>query len=162
MSCLGYYFHIDRDSFRTAMPWRSRPKRCDRPWLRRLRRWTILQKNSISLKHVSYIQHLAITKSALLIAQSHEFLRNGWRECRGNAVYFIQERWGCFSCTFLSSCGSSLTDLFFQWFSSGTEFSEYAEGGHYKMSKADKRENIIMVCLSLKRLTTTTTFFPDC
>ncbi|PPR05713.1 hypothetical protein CVT26_008954 [Gymnopilus dilepis] len=31
------------------------------------------------------------------------------------------------------------------WFSSGTEFSEYAEGGHYKMSKADKRENIIMV-----------------
>jgi len=32
-----------------------------------------------------------------------------------------------------------------QWFSSGTTFSEYAEGGHYKMSKADKRENIILV-----------------
>ncbi|KAG6814069.1 hypothetical protein H0H92_003116 [Tricholoma furcatifolium] len=32
-----------------------------------------------------------------------------------------------------------------QWFSSGTTFSEYAEGGHYKMSKADKRENIIMI-----------------
>ncbi|KAF9015116.1 nucleophile aminohydrolase [Cyathus striatus] len=31
------------------------------------------------------------------------------------------------------------------WFSSGTNFSEYAEGGHYKMSKADKRENIIMI-----------------
>lgn len=31
------------------------------------------------------------------------------------------------------------------WFSSGTTFSEYARGGHYKMSKADKRENIIMV-----------------
>ncbi|THH11214.1 hypothetical protein EW145_g799 [Phellinidium pouzarii] len=31
------------------------------------------------------------------------------------------------------------------WFSSGTTFSEYAKGGHYKMSKADKRENIIMV-----------------
>ncbi|KAF8168151.1 glutamine amidotransferase [Crassisporium funariophilum] len=31
------------------------------------------------------------------------------------------------------------------WFSSGTEFSEYAEGGHYKMSKSDKRENIIMI-----------------
>ncbi|KAF8922604.1 nucleophile aminohydrolase [Mucidula mucida] len=31
------------------------------------------------------------------------------------------------------------------WFSSGTSFSEYAEGGHYKMSKADKRENIIMI-----------------
>ncbi|KAG6862360.1 hypothetical protein C0995_011800 [Termitomyces sp. Mi166 len=30
------------------------------------------------------------------------------------------------------------------WFSSGTTFSEYADGGHYKMSKADKRENIIM------------------
>ncbi len=35
-----------------------------------------------------------------------------------------------------------------QWFSSGTTFSEYADGGHYKMSKADKRENIIMVRLS--------------
>ncbi|THH16808.1 hypothetical protein EW146_g3883 [Bondarzewia mesenterica] len=33
------------------------------------------------------------------------------------------------------------------WFSSGTAFSEYAEGGHYKMSKLDKRENIIMVGL---------------
>ncbi|KAJ7630895.1 nucleophile aminohydrolase [Roridomyces roridus] len=31
------------------------------------------------------------------------------------------------------------------WFSSGTTFSEDAEGGHYKMSKSDKRENIIMV-----------------
>ncbi|KAF5313074.1 hypothetical protein D9619_003533 [Psilocybe cf. subviscida] len=31
------------------------------------------------------------------------------------------------------------------WFSSGTEFSEYAQGGHYKMSKSDKRENIIMI-----------------
>jgi len=31
------------------------------------------------------------------------------------------------------------------WFSSGTTFSEYAEGGHYKMTKADKRENIIMI-----------------
>jgi len=31
------------------------------------------------------------------------------------------------------------------WFSSGTSFYEYAKGGHYKMSKADKRENIIMV-----------------
>ncbi|KIY71003.1 N-terminal nucleophile aminohydrolase [Cylindrobasidium torrendii FP15055 ss-10] len=31
------------------------------------------------------------------------------------------------------------------WFSSGTSFSEYAEGGHYKMSKCDKRENIIMI-----------------
>jgi len=31
------------------------------------------------------------------------------------------------------------------WFSSGTAFSEYAPGGHYKMSKEDKRENIIMI-----------------
>ncbi|KAG5647943.1 hypothetical protein DXG03_006977 [Asterophora parasitica] len=31
-----------------------------------------------------------------------------------------------------------------EWFSSGTTFSEYADGGHYKMSKADRRENIIM------------------
>lgn len=31
------------------------------------------------------------------------------------------------------------------WFSSGTTFSEYMKGGHYKMSKADKRENIIMI-----------------
>lgn len=32
-----------------------------------------------------------------------------------------------------------------QWFSSGTEFNEYAEGGHYRMTKSDKRENIIMI-----------------
>ncbi|PIL31887.1 hypothetical protein GSI_06591 [Ganoderma sinense ZZ0214-1] len=31
------------------------------------------------------------------------------------------------------------------WFSSGSTFSEYAEGGHYKMSKTDKRENLIMI-----------------
>lgn len=31
------------------------------------------------------------------------------------------------------------------WFSSGTTFSEYMKGGHYKMTKADKRENIIMI-----------------
>ncbi|KAH8100665.1 N-terminal nucleophile aminohydrolase [Cristinia sonorae] len=31
------------------------------------------------------------------------------------------------------------------WFSSGTTFSEYAEGGHYKMQKMDKRENIILI-----------------
>jgi len=31
------------------------------------------------------------------------------------------------------------------WFSSGTTFSEYAAGGHYRMCKSDKRENIIMV-----------------
>ncbi|KAI0756909.1 N-terminal nucleophile aminohydrolase [Daedaleopsis nitida] len=31
------------------------------------------------------------------------------------------------------------------WFSSGSTFSEYIEGGHYKMSKTDKRENIILI-----------------
>jgi len=31
------------------------------------------------------------------------------------------------------------------WYSSGTTFSEYAKGGHYKMSKTDKRENIILI-----------------
>jgi len=41
-----------------------------------------------------------------------------------------------------------------QWYSSGTTFSEYAKGGHYKMTKADKRENIIMVFFS-----TPTAFF---
>jgi len=31
------------------------------------------------------------------------------------------------------------------YFSSGTTFNEYAPGGHYRMSKSDKRENIILV-----------------
>jgi len=31
------------------------------------------------------------------------------------------------------------------FFSSGTTFEEYAEGGHYRMTKADKREDIIMI-----------------
>ena len=38
-----------------------------------------------------------------------------------------------------------MTDGLPQWFSSGTSFSEYAPGGHYKMFKEDKQENIIMV-----------------
>lgn len=41
-----------------------------------------------------------------------------------------------------------------QWFSSGTTFSEYMQGGHYKMTKADKRENIIMVGSLLLRVCT--------
>lgn len=39
-----------------------------------------------------------------------------------------------------SSCFDAL-----QYFSSGTTFDEYAPGGHYRMSKCDKRENIIMI-----------------
>jgi len=31
------------------------------------------------------------------------------------------------------------------YFSSGTTFNEYAPGGHYRISKSDKRENIIMI-----------------
>ncbi|KAG8815244.1 hypothetical protein FRC18_001598 [Serendipita sp. 400] len=31
------------------------------------------------------------------------------------------------------------------YYSSGTSFGEYAPGGHYRMSKSDKRENIIMI-----------------
>jgi predicted glutamine amidotransferase len=31
------------------------------------------------------------------------------------------------------------------YYSSGTTFSEYTPGGHYRMSKLDKRENIIMI-----------------
>ncbi|KAG8963341.1 hypothetical protein FRC05_004778 [Tulasnella sp. 425] len=31
------------------------------------------------------------------------------------------------------------------YFSSGTTFDEYAPGGHYRMSKQDKRENIILI-----------------
>lgn len=31
------------------------------------------------------------------------------------------------------------------FFSSGTSFDEYQEGGLYRMTKADKRENIIMI-----------------
>jgi hypothetical protein len=44
LSKVSYLFlgilHSDRgrDSFPTAMPGRSRPKRCEKPWLRRLRR----------------------------------------------------------------------------------------------------------------------------
>ena len=48
-------------------------------------------------------------------------------------------------CALTPFFGSRALSRILQWFSSGTAFSEYAEGGHYKMSKADKRENIIMV-----------------
>ena len=48
-------------------------------------------------------------------------------------------------CTLSLILGSGVLSRSLQWFSSGTAFSEYAEGGHYKMSKADRRENIILV-----------------
>ncbi|WWC90067.1 uncharacterized protein L201_005000 [Kwoniella dendrophila CBS 6074] len=43
---------------------------------------------------------------------------------------------------YISSRTSEASSLFF---SSGTSFDEYEEGGLYRMTKADKRENIIMV-----------------
>ncbi|KAK6902897.1 glutamine amidotransferase [Kwoniella mangroviensis CBS 10435] len=43
---------------------------------------------------------------------------------------------------YISSRTSEASSLFF---SSGTSFDEYQEGGLYRMTKADKRENIIMV-----------------
>ena len=45
-------------------------------------------------------------------------------------------------------CPTTIVANITKWYSSGTAFSEYAAGGHYKMSKADKRENIIMVRVS--------------
>lgn len=43
---------------------------------------------------------------------------------------------------YVSSRTLEATSLFF---SSGTTFEEYAPGGHYRMLRADKRENIIMI-----------------
>jgi glutamine amidotransferase len=43
---------------------------------------------------------------------------------------------------YVSSRTSEASSLFF---SSGTSFDEYAEGGLYRMTKADKRESIIMI-----------------
>jgi glutamine amidotransferase len=43
---------------------------------------------------------------------------------------------------YISSKTSEASSLFF---SSGTSFDEYAEGGLYRMTKADKRESIIMI-----------------
>jgi len=43
---------------------------------------------------------------------------------------------------YISSRTSEASSLFF---SSGTSFDEYAEGGLYRMTKADKRESIIMI-----------------
>ncbi|WVR05261.1 hypothetical protein IAU60_002273 [Kwoniella sp. DSM 27419] len=43
---------------------------------------------------------------------------------------------------YISSLTSEASSLFF---SSGTSFDEYQDGGLYRMTKADKRENIIMI-----------------
>jgi glutamine amidotransferase len=43
---------------------------------------------------------------------------------------------------YISSLTSEASSLFV---SSGTSFDEYEEGGLYRMTKADKRENIIMI-----------------
>ena len=43
---------------------------------------------------------------------------------------------------YISSRTSEASSLFF---SSGTSFEEYQEGGLYRMTKADKRESVIMI-----------------
>jgi glutamine amidotransferase len=43
---------------------------------------------------------------------------------------------------YISSRTSEASSLFF---SSGTSFDEYQEGGLYRMTRADKRENVIMI-----------------
>lgn len=43
---------------------------------------------------------------------------------------------------YISSRTSEASSLFF---SSGTSFDEYQDGGLYRMTKADKRENVIMI-----------------
>ena len=43
---------------------------------------------------------------------------------------------------YISSRTSEASSLFF---SSGTSFDEYKDGGHYRMTRADKRENIVMI-----------------
>lgn len=43
---------------------------------------------------------------------------------------------------YITSRTSEASSLFF---SSGTSFEEYQEGGLYRMTKADKRESIIMI-----------------
>ena len=81
------------------------------------------------------------------IAEPHEFLCYGWgKRCR-DSVYIKQEGRGCFFSLYPHARVQLLlmADGLPQWFSSGTSFSEYAPGGHYKMFKEDKRENIIMV-----------------
>ena len=80
------------------------------------------------------------------VAKPIKLLRHRWRKRNSNEIHFISARWSCI-------LGVSITTAYalhsfnstLQWYSSGTTFSEYAEGGHYRMSKLDKRENIIMV-----------------
>lgn len=43
---------------------------------------------------------------------------------------------------YISSRTEEAASLFF---STGSSFEEYAEGGHFRMNKADRRENIILV-----------------
>jgi len=85
---------------------------------------------------------------APLAAESDEFLYYGWGKRRCDSIYLKPQRRGRVSGSFYD-CGHTGLLLMIndppQWFSSGTSFSEYAPGGHYKMFKEDKRENIIMV-----------------
>ena len=82
-----------------------------------------------------------------LIAESHELQHHGWGKRRYDSIYLKSQGCGCVPSLYDRNRVGLLLILYGlpQWFSSGTSFSEYAPGGHYKMFKEDKRENIIMV-----------------
>lgn len=56
--------------------------------------------------------------------------------------YVVTDGKSIIATRYISSRVQEASSLFF---SSGTEFKEYKEGGIYRMIKADKRENVIMI-----------------
>ncbi|KAF9513005.1 hypothetical protein BS47DRAFT_1344700 [Hydnum rufescens UP504] len=84
----------------------------------------------------------ALYLSKLPDVRAREFSPAVLRDAPSLLNFFVTEGSTIVASRYISSKYDEAASLYF---SSGTTFSEYAPGGHYRMSKSDKRENIIMV-----------------
>jgi glutamine amidotransferase len=93
--------------------------------------------NALSFTHVELQQAVLET-----IASLNQFAEEAGVGLPSLMNFCVTDGVSVVATRYVSSRNDAAASL---WFSSGTAFSEDAEGGHYKMSKADKRENIILV-----------------
>ncbi|KAG8692424.1 hypothetical protein FRC08_009787 [Ceratobasidium sp. 394] len=85
-----------------------------------------------------------ILKSAMLkcIAQINQWTREAGITEPSLMNFCVTDGKSVVATRYVSSRTDEAASL---WFSSGTSFSEYAPGGHYRMTKSDKRENIFLI-----------------
>lgn len=85
-----------------------------------------------------------ILKNAMLkcIAQLNEWAREAGITEPSLMNFCVTDGKSVVATRYISSRTDEAASL---WFSSGTSFNEFAPGGHYRMTKSDKRENIFLI-----------------